>query len=161
MTNRTVMSDLDMQKHIHESNLIEGIDDPAEDKRSLKAWGWLEKQDKIDVIVLLTLHRKITMKQLTKDEAGSFRRVQVWVGNHTPPNPASVPYMVENWLKMFMIDTPQLAHISFERIHPFVDGNGRTGRMLMWWHEMRLGREPTLIRSNEADRQYYYQWFKE
>ena len=56
---------------------------------------------------------------------------------------------------------PKDMHVRFEKIHPFVDGNGRTGRMLMWLHEYWLGREPTLIRSNEADRHYYYQWFRE
>lgn len=38
-----------------------------------------------------------------------------------------------------------------------VDGNGRTGRMLMWWQEIQQGKEPTLITFN--NRREYYDWF--
>ena len=49
-------------------------------------------------------------------------------------------------------------HIDFETIHPFEDGNGRTGRMLMSWQRKKAGLEPLLIRASE--RWEYYQWFK-
>ena len=82
-----------------------------------------------------------------------------------PPGPFVAQQMAYEWLMDLIFHRatldPKEMHIRFEKIHPFVDGNGRTGRILMWWHEIKNGQEPTLIRSNEADRHYYYQWFQE
>jgi Fic family protein len=147
-----------MEQHIRESNLIEGIDDPKADKQSMKAWKWLETRVGINEQVLLELHKRITAGQLPESESGHFRTIQVYVGNHTPPLAFIVPERVDAWLRNFMLDTPKSAHVAFEIIHPFVDGNGRTGRMLMWWHELKLGQKPTLL-LNE-NKQDYYKWFK-
>lgn len=154
-----------MIEHIRHSNLIEDIDDPKEDARSLKAWQWLDTQDKITQPVLLELHKMITKAQLPASQAGKYRQVTVYVGGYTAPPPAVASGQIYGWCLDLMKDwktlDPKEMHVRFEKIHPFIDGNGRTGRMLMWWHEKKLGREPTLIRSNSADRHYYYQWFKE
>lgn len=151
-----------MLEHIHHSNLIENIDDPSEDHQSLMAWSWLEDQQRIDQPVLLELHRLITLRQLPPSERGHYRKVNVRVGRHHLPDPMVAQGQIYNWLLDLMnhwktLD-PKEMHIRFEKIHPFIDGNGRTGRMLMWWHERMLGREPTLI--NIKDRQDYYKWFK-
>lgn len=50
------------------------------------------------------------------------------------------------------------SHIDFERIHPFIDGNGRVGRMILNWQRIKLGL-PLLIVHNESKKEYY-QWFK-
>lgn len=154
-----------MIDHIRHSNLIEGIDDPAEDARSLEAWDWLKDQKYLSQMVILELHRRITCGQLPEDEAGHFRRVPVTVGGYSPPDGMVMKGRIYGWgvkmIDQWKVLEPKDMHVEFEKIHPFVDGNGRTGRMLMWWHEKKLGREPTLIRSNEADRHYYYQWFRE
>lgn len=150
---------------IRESNLIEGIDNPVEDERSWAAWEWLKDQDQISIPVLLELHKRITAAQLHHSESGAFRKVPVSVGGYMPPGPFVAQQMAYEWLMDLIFHRatldPKEMHIRFEKIHPFVDGNGRTGRMLMWWHEVKNGQEPTLIRSNEADRHYYYQWFQE
>lgn len=152
-----------MIDHIRQSNLIENINDRHEDQMSLYAWHWLEKKANITPTRLLELHRLITCRQLGKD-AGQFRTVMVRVGTSLPPAPDLAREMAHNWCLDLMTHwgdlDPKEMHIRFEKIHPFIDGNGRTGRMLMWWHEKKLGREPTLIRSNEADRHYYYEWFR-
>lgn len=154
-----------MIENIRHSNLIEGINDRHEDKLSLYAWHWLEKQETITQPVLLELHRLITCNQLSKQESGHYRDIMVTVGGHIAPAPLIAKVQIVDWMKDLMRDPasldPRTMHIRFEKIHPFVDGNGRTGRMLMWWHERKLGREPTLLRSNEADRHEYYQWFRE
>lgn len=152
----------DMTEHIRQSNLIENIDDKRQDKRSLKAWEWLEKQEVISIPVLLELHAKITSTQLPAHEAGQFRKVDVWIGGHIAPPPAEAKRLAikvlrdldERWDKI----VPEALHINFEKAHPFVDGNGRTGRMLMWWHQVKLGKEPMLI--SWANRRAYYDWFR-
>lgn len=150
-----------MNNHIHQSNLIENINSKSADRQSMKAWVYLIKQDIISQPALLQLHKLITKGQLPKSEAGHYRKIGVYVGNHVPPEPFLAQQLIYNWLYDLLdhwktLD-PKEMHIRFEHIHPFVDGNGRTGRMLMWWHEIKLGKEPTLISFD--NRREYYEWF--
>lgn len=77
---------------------------------------------------------------------GEFRRSQVWIGGTRPGNAAFVPPPAEHVpdciaaFERFLHDDPQptpslvkaaLAHVQFETIHPFLDGNGRVGRLLI------------------------------
>jgi Fic family protein len=55
-------------------------------------------------------------------------------------------------------DTKQL-HIQYEQIHPFADGNGRTGRMILNWQRLKAGL-PLLIIHDEGKKEQYYAWFK-
>jgi len=152
-----------MKEHIHESNLIEGYDDKAFDKQSMVAWNFLKKQDHLSVGVICKLQKIITLKQndLQPDWRGYLRKIDVWVGGRKCPNPEMVRVLLHNWLIDMQIPDnkdPKEMHIRFEHCHPFVDGNGRTGRMIMWWHELKLGKEPTIIWDDE--KQDYYRWFK-
>lgn len=145
--------------HIHESNLIENIDDEAEDLQSLIAWRWLEKQEEITLHEVRKIQKIITINQdLRPDERGYWRKCDVWVGGHLCPEWTYLPTLIGQWMKEFDKRPPLQNHIAFEQIHPFVDGNGRTGRMLMWWQEMKLGDRPTIFKFSE--RQEYYKLFK-
>ncbi|MFO1267639.1 MAG: Fic family protein [Rubrivivax sp.] len=77
---------------------------------------------------------------------GEFRRTQVWLGGTRPGNAAFVPPPADalgpclDAFERFLHDEPQptspleraaLAHVQFETIHPFLDGNGRIGRLLI------------------------------
>ncbi len=77
---------------------------------------------------------------------GEFRRSQNWLGGTRPGNarfvPPPAPYVVQamSELEKFLHDDPEptpilvkaaLAHVQFETIHPFLDGNGRVGRLLI------------------------------
>jgi len=77
---------------------------------------------------------------------GEFRRSQNWIGGTRPGNAAFVPPPAEQVmeclgkLELFLHDQPEqtpvllkaaLAHVQFETIHPFLDGNGRLGRLLI------------------------------
>jgi Fic family protein len=106
---------------------------------------------------------------------GEFRRTQVWVGGTRPGNAAFVPPPANELdeclkhLERFLHGEPEampplvraaLAHVQFETIHPFLDGNGRVGRVLIALqlaHD-RLLREPLLYLSlhfKEHRRTYY------
>lgn len=77
---------------------------------------------------------------------GEFRKNQVWIGGHRADEATFVPTpaneLAECWaeLERFLNDIPEetdplikaaLAHVQFETIHPFMDGNGRVGRLLI------------------------------
>ncbi|HNX75125.1 MAG TPA: Fic family protein [Candidatus Rifleibacterium sp.] len=107
---------------------------------------------------------------------GEFRCSQNWIGGTRPGNAAFVPPPAEevpecmSRLELFLHDQPEptpvlikaaLAHVQFETIHPFLDGNGRLGRLLivLLLHEQKVLREPMLYLSLyfKAHRQYYYE----
>jgi len=150
-----------MLEFIHQSNLIEEVKDPKEIAQSYKAWEFLQDQPKLNLAVILETHRLI-MQKLRPDIAGDFRKCDVWVGHRKcPPSTVVVP-MLSTWLKMYdkpVIDAEEvkLAHIRFEFIHPFVDGNGRTGRLLFAWHRLKSNLPLEIIKY--SDRWNYYQWF--
>lgn len=107
---------------------------------------------------------------------GEFRRSQNWIGGTRPGNAAFVPPPPEKLLEcmgaleLFIQDQPEhtpslikaaLTHVQFETIHPFLDGNGRLGRLLitlLLW-EGKILREPMLYLSLyfKTHRQYYYE----
>ena len=108
-------------------------------------------------------------------DPGEFRRSQNWVGGTRPSNANLVPPPVKNMhncldkLEEFLHDMPQatppllkaaLAHVQFETIHPFLDGNGRLGRLLITLIlcERKVLQEPLLYLSLyfKEHRQYYY-----
>ena len=107
---------------------------------------------------------------------GEFRRTQNWIGGTRPGNAAFVPPPAEQVLEcmgkleLFLHDQPEptpvllkaaLAHVQFETIHPFLDGNGRLGRLLipLLLCEQKALREPMLYLSLyfKTQRQYYYE----
>ena len=109
---------------------------------------------------------------------GEFRRTQNWIGGTRPGNAAFVPPPAEQVLEcmgkleLFLHDKPEptpallkaaLAHVQFETIHPFLDGNGRLGRLLitLLLCEQKVLREPMLYLSLyfKTHRQYYYELF--
>lgn len=145
---------------IRQSNLIEGVDDPSEDKRSLRAWNWLNKQH-LCCCTILKLHRKIMLKKLIHKELGKWRKQPVWVGGREGANWKSIPELIHKWLVSYRDLTEKDhaidAHIAFEKIHPFIDGNGRVGRMIMNLQVVRLGLEPICIEYSK--RWDYYEWF--
>ncbi len=93
------------------------------------------------------IHQVLLSKGRGSDKnPGEFRRSQNWIGGTRPGNAAFVPPPPDrvpecmNKLEMFLHNKPQkvpllikaaLAHVQFETIHPFLDGNGRLGRLLI------------------------------
>lgn len=152
-----------MLLHIYNSNLIENIDDPEADAQSCEAWAYLLQQKELTPDIICKLQKMITLSQadLMPNERGYYRdmaKVNVYMSGSVPPLYHMVKPLMDNWLLDYKELPPLAAHIRFEKIHPFVDGNGRTGRMLMWWQERQAGLEPTLIKYEERDK--YYELFK-
>lgn len=147
-------------RHIRESNLIENVDDPAADAAMELAWIELAAERFLDLEVVLYCHWGITKDQLG-EHAGVLRQVAVRVGGRMCPPPEQVSGLLADWLREMQdwrdLD-PQEQHVAFERVHPFIDGNGRVGRLLYWLHQVWLGQPPTLIRASERHR--YYAWFR-
>lgn len=96
---------------------------------------------------LFELHRILAGEVMDQGEAGSYRTISVQVGKHFPPNPADVSPLMFELLTWWNEEAPQLSpifssailHYRFEDIHPFADGNGRTGRALALWELYRRG----------------------
>lgn len=96
---------------------------------------------------LFELHRILADRVMDQGTAGSYRTIQVRVGHHFPPAAADVSGLMfelfEWWNKQSTGLSPVLSsailHYRFEHIHPFADGNGRTGRALALWELYRRG----------------------
>lgn len=152
--------------HIHESNLIEGFDDPAIDKASRELYRKVKarlKNVSMSHDMIEWMNKEITAHQPELDGMwrGSYRsrsRVRVWVGNREGMDPSRIGRAMDEWLEGYYTADPIEHHVAFERIHPFIDGNGRTGRMLMWLMQQDRGQKPTLIYKSRV--QDYYEWFK-
>jgi len=105
------------------------------------------KERKLDLSFIKTLHQILLERARGHQKRGKFREVQVWVGakgakieeaSYIPPEPFLVPEYMEN-LENYILSENQehplvkiaIIHYQFEAIHPFEDGNGRIGRLLI------------------------------
>jgi len=96
---------------------------------------------------ILRLHAVIAGNVMDQGEAGRYRMIRVRVGPYLPPPHDDVSglmfELLEWWNKKSMELSPivssAVVHYRFEAIHPFADGNGRTGRLLALWELYRRG----------------------
>lgn len=116
---------------------------------------------------ILLFHRML-MGNIDDGIAGRFRKSgeYVRVGTHIAPAPQHVERMLEEILIEYSSDretyfTDNIArfHLDFEVIHPFIDGNGRIGRVLINYQLMKLGFPALIIRNKE--KQVYYRAFSD
>jgi len=119
------------------------------------------KRKKLDTKFLCELQR-IVVKETRKDGIGELRTVNVRVGTHVAPPFYSVPRKLTALVKWFNSNVGEYNpvvvsayfHAVFEEIHPFVDGNGRSGRLLLNLMLQEKGFPPLIIFFEQ--RQAYY-----
>ncbi|XP_033638353.1 protein adenylyltransferase FICD-like [Asterias rubens] len=127
----------------------------------------MNKFGDITVHDILEIHRRV-LGHVDPIEAGNIRTTQVFVGSHIPPAPTEVEELLQEfieWLtsektnEMHPVEFAALAHYKFVYIHPFLDGNGRTSRLLMNLILMRAGYPPIIIKVTQ--RHEYYETIKQ
>lgn len=164
----------DVVRYIRGSNAIEGIYDEKEVTQSLHAWEYLmgigeelTHKDICNVQKIITLNQQ----NLQPNQRGYYRgmagnETNVRIGGRLAPDHSLVVGLMEKWLADVPKMTPLIGHIRFETIHPFVDGNGRTGRMLYWLvcvingvtpKYYGIDRDPDM--TEDQNRQWYYRLF--
>ena len=100
------------------------------------------------------------------EDRGRYRRIPVRImgASHEPPQPYLVPIQMEQLLEelkqgqLHPLEAAALFHLKFEGIHPFIDGNGRTGRLILNFMLMQAGYPPINVKF--ADRRKYYAGFE-
>jgi Fic family protein len=96
---------------------------------------------------IFRLHAIIAGEVMDQGEAGRYRTMRVRVGQFVPPPPQDVSGLMFELLEWWNKEAPGISpvlssaivHHRFETIHPFADGNGRTGRALALWELYRRG----------------------
>ena len=125
------------------------------------------KEQELTLDVILSLHEML-ISNIREDIAGRFRKDKefVRVGNHIAPPPQEILERLQNMIAEYnasnhlsVVKRIARLHLTFEYIHPFIDGNGRIGRVLNNYVLIREGFVPINIKF--IDRNKYYDAFKE
>lgn len=163
----TVEESIDFAKY---SSQIEGEYSNEAYRDHLDAWDKTRSWgNTISLNKLLDCHKEL-LKTLRPDIAGKLRNVDVWIGGKPCPSPYKAAAMLEEWIKKYknvnvfngaedIEEAIWQAHIEYENIHPFEDGNGRTGRCIMNWQRMMHGL-PIIIIHPGVEQMEYYKRFK-
>ena len=125
------------------------------------------KDSELNKDLILLLHQML-IGGIDDAIAGRFRGPgeYVRVGTHIAPAPEHVELMTDDILiryssdlDSYFLDKIARFHLDFENIHPFCDGNGRLGRVLINFQLIQLGLPRIIIRNSEKER--YYQAFRD
>ncbi len=158
-----ILLQIDLDRYISERELFEA-------KNLARVVSYINtksKEQELSLEIILLLH-KILLSNIRDDVAGRFRSNDEWVrvANHIAIDPKQVVEKLEVMLAQYhstvnenIIKRIALLHLTFEYIHPFVDGNGRIGRVINNYLLIREGFVPIDIKF--INRKSYYDAFKE
>ena len=158
-----ILLQIDLDRYITEREIFET-------KNLARVVSYIDKKAKekeLTLEVILLLH-KMLISNIRDDVAGRFRKDNeyVSVGNHIAPNPKEITDRLEKMLAEYnaeshenIIKSIAKLHLAFEYTHPFIDGNGRIGRVINNYLLIREGFVPINIKF--IDRKKYYEAFKE
>jgi Fic family protein len=123
----------------------------------------VQKNEPLDEWIIKSLHHLI-LKAINDDNAGRYRTVNVRISGaeHLPPDQLVVPELMEKFvawyrdeaLALHPVERAARVHSDFVKIHPFVDGNGRTSRLLMNLELLKSG-YPAAVLPVERRFEYY------
>ncbi|MDR1759300.1 MAG: Fic family protein [Fibrobacter sp.] len=129
---------------------------------------WTRPNYELTVENLELLHQML-LGGINDDYAGRIRRAgeYVRVGSHIAPAPEQVRFLLESLIHQYNSEDDEYFlekiaefHLQFETIHPFCDGNGRMGRLIINLQFAALGYPPVIIQ-NKGKREDYYPIFDE
>lgn len=158
-----ILLQIDLDRYISEREIFET-------KNLARVVSYIDKRAKeqeLTLEVILFLH-KMLISNIRDDIAGRFRKDKeyVRVGSHIAPAPEEVIDRLEKTLSEYnassrdsIVTRIARLHLAFEYTHPFIDGNGRIGRVINNYLLMREGFVPINIKF--IDRKKYYDAFKE
>lgn len=123
----------------------------------------VQKHERLTEWTIKSIHR-LVLKGIQDDNAGVYRKENVLIGgaSHRPPDHVAVQELMERfvetveneWSTIHPVERAARVHAEFVKIHPFIDGNGRTSRLLMNYELMKAGFPPAVIKA--IDRARYY-----
>lgn len=122
---------------VRESNRIEGIyrAPPCD----IAAHAQLLALDRVTLGDLVAFIAIIQPNAVLRDRPG----LDVYVGDHVPPpGSAHIPVLLDKILEVARVSDPYHVHQAYETLHPFTDGNGRSGRALWLWMMGGMERAP-------------------
>lgn len=122
----------------------------------------VSKNTRLSEYDIKSIHHLI-LKEIDSNKAGTYRNENVFISgaNHVPPMYINVPFEMQklidkynNWDDLHPIVRACYLHGEFVKIHPFIDGNGRTARLLLNFELIKSGYPPVVIK-NENRSDYY------
>jgi len=125
----------------------------------------VKNKTELSKYVIKCIHSLVLMDR--PEDKGVYRRIPVRIMGafHEPPQPYMVEPMMNDLIRkhqqrkatMSLVEAAALFHLDFEGIHPFIDGNGRTGRLLINLELMQNGYPAIDVKF--TDRRRYYDAF--
>ena len=153
--------DKDIVAFLQESNYIEAETSLEALDQAVKAWKYIIRQKDLTRQNILKTHAILMRDKLPHDQIGAWRKQPVWIGGEQAKHWYAIPDLMDQWIKNASASDKELEikwdHIMFEQIHPFIDGNGRMGRILLNWQRVKVGLPVLVIL--ESQKQEYYKWF--
>lgn len=147
-----------------ESNAIENVYNANSLVDAFEAWSFMATKEVMNMDAVLRCHAILMEHQsLGVRDIGHFRKCGVTIAGRSVVDYRMVESSLRLWCaSMNAVTTAEeckALHVEYEKIHPFIDGNGRTGRIFLNWARVKLNLPIQVIKA--IDREAYYLWFRE